>query len=150
MAKGFRPVSRDQAFLLPPDMRDWLPTDHLVWFILDTLEHRGKSWAPLTVQTTVDYTQASVGRQPLTTHWQSSRSAIIIPRRSGTVRATRQVIRPVHALKVRAPGDALLEPCTSSGGEPCTLGEPVDVAAGDLVTHQHPAPAVGDPAAFRP
>jgi hypothetical protein len=36
MAKGFRPVLRDQAFLLPPDMRDWLPADHLVWFVLDT------------------------------------------------------------------------------------------------------------------
>ena len=38
MAKEFRPVSRDQVFLLPPDMREWLPADHLVWFVLDTLE----------------------------------------------------------------------------------------------------------------
>jgi transposase len=38
MAKGFRPVLRDQAFLLPPDMRDWLPEDHLVWFVLDTID----------------------------------------------------------------------------------------------------------------
>jgi len=28
----------DQAFLLPPDMREWLPSDHLVWFLLDTLD----------------------------------------------------------------------------------------------------------------
>ena len=38
MAKGFRPVQRDQAFLLPPDMREWLPEDHLVWFVLDTVD----------------------------------------------------------------------------------------------------------------
>lgn len=38
MAKSYRPVLRDQAFLLPPDMREWLPSDHLVWFLLDTLE----------------------------------------------------------------------------------------------------------------
>ena len=38
MAKEFRPVRRDQVFLMPPDMREWLPSDHLVWFILDTLE----------------------------------------------------------------------------------------------------------------
>jgi transposase len=38
VAKGFRPVLRDQAFLLPPDMREWLPEDHLVWFVLDTLD----------------------------------------------------------------------------------------------------------------
>jgi transposase len=38
MAREFRPVARDQVFLLPPDVRDWLPADHLVWFVLDTLE----------------------------------------------------------------------------------------------------------------
>jgi hypothetical protein len=31
MAKGYRPVRRDQPFLLPPDMREWLPGDHVVW-----------------------------------------------------------------------------------------------------------------------
>jgi transposase len=29
---------RDQAFLLPPDLRDWLPADHLAWFILDIVD----------------------------------------------------------------------------------------------------------------
>ncbi|MGV9950281.1 transposase [Rhodococcus aetherivorans] len=38
MAKGYRPVQRDQVFLLPPDMREWLPSDHLVWFLLETIE----------------------------------------------------------------------------------------------------------------
>ena len=38
MAKGFRPVDRDQRFLLPPDMREWLPAGHLVWFVLDAVE----------------------------------------------------------------------------------------------------------------
>lgn len=38
MAKGFRPVDRDQRFLLPPDMREWLPGDHLVWFVLDAVQ----------------------------------------------------------------------------------------------------------------
>ena len=37
MAKGFRPVDRDQRFLVPPDMREWLPVDHLVWFVLDAV-----------------------------------------------------------------------------------------------------------------
>src|SRR4029077_1797792 len=31
MAKGYRPVLRDQAFLLAPDRREWLPADHAVW-----------------------------------------------------------------------------------------------------------------------
>src|SRR5579862_4460007 len=34
MAKGYRPVSRDQAFLLPPDMREWLGGDHPVWLVI--------------------------------------------------------------------------------------------------------------------
>lgn len=29
---------RDQVFLLPPDMRDWLPEDHLVWLVLEIVE----------------------------------------------------------------------------------------------------------------
>lgn len=37
MAKGFRPVLRDQPMLLPVDLRDWLPSDHLVWFVIDTV-----------------------------------------------------------------------------------------------------------------
>jgi transposase len=34
MAKGYRPVDRDQPFLLPPDMREWLPGDHPVWLVI--------------------------------------------------------------------------------------------------------------------
>jgi transposase len=38
MAKGFRPVVRDQPFLLPPDVREWLPAGHLAWFVIDAVE----------------------------------------------------------------------------------------------------------------
>ena len=38
MAYGFVPVDRDQQFLLPPDMRLWLPADHPVWFVIDVVE----------------------------------------------------------------------------------------------------------------
>jgi transposase len=34
MAKGYRRVDRDQPFLLPPDMREWLPEDHPVWLLI--------------------------------------------------------------------------------------------------------------------
>ena len=34
MAKGYRPVRRDQPFLLPPDMREWLPAGHPVWLVI--------------------------------------------------------------------------------------------------------------------
>lgn len=38
MAKSFRPVDRDQPFLLAPDMRDWLPQGHLVWFVVSVVD----------------------------------------------------------------------------------------------------------------
>jgi len=34
MAKWYRPVDRDQPFLFPPDMREWLPGDHPVWLVI--------------------------------------------------------------------------------------------------------------------
>jgi transposase len=37
MAYGYRAVDRDQPFLLPPDMRDWLPPGHLAWFVIDAV-----------------------------------------------------------------------------------------------------------------
>jgi hypothetical protein len=37
---GFHFVSADrgQQFLLPPDMAEWLPEDHLVWFVIDVVD----------------------------------------------------------------------------------------------------------------
>ena len=38
MAKTYRPYSPDQMFLLPPSLRDWLPEDHLVYFVSDVVD----------------------------------------------------------------------------------------------------------------
>jgi hypothetical protein len=35
MAYNFLACDRDQAFLLPPEVREWLPVDHMAWFALD-------------------------------------------------------------------------------------------------------------------
>ena len=37
MAKGYRPVDRDQPFLLPPDIRQWLPAGHAVWLVIEAV-----------------------------------------------------------------------------------------------------------------
>src|SRR5215470_13723572 len=39
MAKRYRPVDRDQPFLFPPDMREWLPPDHPVWLVIRAVDH---------------------------------------------------------------------------------------------------------------
>ena len=39
MAKDYRPVNRDQLWLLPPDPREWLPADHPVHVVIEAVEH---------------------------------------------------------------------------------------------------------------
>ena len=38
MAQNFIACDREQVLLLPPSLRDWLPADHLAWFVLDAVE----------------------------------------------------------------------------------------------------------------
>ena len=37
MAQNFLTCDREQSFLLPPDLREWLPEDHLAWFVIDVV-----------------------------------------------------------------------------------------------------------------
>src|SRR6478735_5790592 len=37
MAQNFIGCDRDQPFLLPPDVRAWLPEDHFAWFVIDAV-----------------------------------------------------------------------------------------------------------------
>jgi transposase len=36
-AQNFIACDREQPFLLPPDVREWLPQDHLAWFVIDAV-----------------------------------------------------------------------------------------------------------------
>jgi transposase len=38
MSYNFLACDREQAFLMPPDPRDWLPEGHLAWFVLASVE----------------------------------------------------------------------------------------------------------------
>ena len=54
MAQNFLPCDRDQELLLPPSLREWLPEDHLAWFVLESVAeldlevfyaaYRGDGW----------------------------------------------------------------------------------------------------------
>ena len=37
MGARFIGVDREQVFLMPPSVRDWVPEDHLVWTVIDTV-----------------------------------------------------------------------------------------------------------------
>jgi len=37
MAQNFLPCDRDQELLLAPNMREWLPGDHLAWFVIEAV-----------------------------------------------------------------------------------------------------------------
>jgi hypothetical protein len=41
MAQNFIGCDRDRSFLLPPEVRDWLPEGHLGWFVLDAVAGMG-------------------------------------------------------------------------------------------------------------
>jgi transposase len=38
MPQNFIRCDRDQPLLLPPDLREWLPEDHLAWFVIESVE----------------------------------------------------------------------------------------------------------------
>jgi transposase len=38
MPQNFIECDREQAFLMPPSLRDWLPADHLAWFVIESVE----------------------------------------------------------------------------------------------------------------
>ena len=38
MGQNFLVAAREQAFLLPPDVREWLPEGHFAWFVIDAVE----------------------------------------------------------------------------------------------------------------
>src|SRR4051795_5382514 len=37
MGQRFVVCDREQSFLMPPDVRDWLPESHLAWFVIDAV-----------------------------------------------------------------------------------------------------------------
>src|SRR5206468_11759399 len=37
MGQRFVACDRDQSFLMPPDLREWLPQGHLAWFVIDAV-----------------------------------------------------------------------------------------------------------------
>jgi transposase len=58
MAKTFRPYVPEQDFLLPPSLREWLPADHLAYFVGDLVDQLDLS------EITAPYEQEARGYPP--------------------------------------------------------------------------------------
>jgi hypothetical protein len=37
MPQNFIDCDREQAFLMPPSLREWLAEDHFAWFVIETV-----------------------------------------------------------------------------------------------------------------
>jgi hypothetical protein len=44
---NFRAIDRDTGFLLPPSIDEWLPEQHLAWFVVARLTFFGMLVSPL-------------------------------------------------------------------------------------------------------
>ncbi|MEU0486096.1 transposase [Streptosporangium sp. NPDC006013] len=84
MARGFRRIDRDQQFLLPVDMREWLPDDHVVWVLLEVVEHLDVTALE------ARYAQAGPGRRAYDPRMLLS---LLIYAYSAGVRSSRQIER---------------------------------------------------------
>jgi transposase len=49
MSKTFRPYDPEQQLLLPTALQEWLPSDHLVYFVSDVVDQLDLSVIPSTI-----------------------------------------------------------------------------------------------------
>jgi hypothetical protein len=91
MAKGYRPVDRDQPFLFPPDMREWLPPDQPVWLVF--CEGRrgdevpGEAWRPRSRNSRIAAALASLKAERLAEEEEEARAEAYRARRQAGERA---------------------------------------------------------------
>ena len=110
MAYNLMPCDREQGYLMPPSLQEWLPEEDLAWFILDVVEpmdlkelyaaYREDSWGAAGCDPP---TSAAPGRRP--------------PRGCRGTRATRQRRSPWYTRRrgVRAVWDDSAGPAGRRG-----------------------------------
>jgi len=84
VAKQFLWADRDQPFLLPVDMREWLPDDHVVWVLLEVIDRLDVSGLE------ARYALGGAGRRAFDPRMLL---ALLIYCYSGGIRSSRQIER---------------------------------------------------------
>ena len=105
MATRFVPIDRDTPLLLPPNLRDWVPADHLVHFLLDAVEALDLRQVKVNTRGEVEYAT----RLARANRWTSM---LMVPERDQATRA-RMLFRrcsdmPLVVVPVSAHGTTLL------------------------------------------
>jgi len=86
MKKTYRPYAPDQILLLPPSLRDWLPEDHIAYFISDVVDSLDLS------AITKEYEKSSKGYPPYNPYMMTK---ILIYGYANGVFSSRKIARKV-------------------------------------------------------
>ncbi|MEV0128871.1 transposase [Dactylosporangium sp. NPDC050688] len=84
VAKTFKPVDREQQFLLPPSVLDWLPVGHQVWFVIDAVAQ---------MDTSAFHRRARLGGAGQAPYHPDMLLALLIWAYAGGVTSSRQIER---------------------------------------------------------
>ena len=60
MSKTFRPYEPDQIMLMPASMQNWLPSDHLAYFISDVVDNLDLPEIQSDIEPVVDRVQSKI------------------------------------------------------------------------------------------
>ena len=87
MGYNFIPVDRDQLYLLPPSIKDWLPEDHVAFFVLDVVEE---------IDLTGIYSDYRPDGWGAAAHEPAMMTALLVYAYCVGVRSSRQIERACH------------------------------------------------------
>ena len=87
MGYNFIPVDRDQLYLLPPSIKDWLPEDHVAFFVLDVVEE---------IDLTGIYSDYRPDGWGASAHEPAMMTALLVYAYCVGVRSSRQIERACH------------------------------------------------------
>ena len=88
MRKSYQPWTQDQAYLLPPSLHDWLPEDHLAWFIVEVVSQLDLSAIETSIQS-----KDSRGQRP---YHPSMMVALLVYAYCTGVYSSRRIERACH------------------------------------------------------
>jgi transposase len=84
VAKGYVRSRRDELMLLPVDVREWLPVDHVVWFLLDVVK---------ALDTSALHARAKLGGAGRAPYDPDMLLALLVYAYSGALRSSRKIER---------------------------------------------------------